>query len=298
MKSPAFKSPSPKKKKISFSDDVDSERTFGDQSMTSPSPNKSNLSISRVINTAEHEFMAEDEIKEETASDNDDPNFMTLQSPKRSGPQPMTIIHTPVESAQKRRQKHASESAESTNGRLDSDAGNSSQSESSAKKKSKKDKAKKVVEAPTLKPPRTVQIYFKTHIFTGKPKKAQKAFDKLSKKERKLLQVEYNEKVESYVKHLKLYLASLPKEEAEAYVSRIDSIWFHFGFGLCIFDKFYYFYNRLRKLKRKTMLQMTNVPTQVQERAKRITVVPKSRDNLLKFNIEAIRTNLPTNKSC
>lgn len=218
---PAFKSPTPKKKKTSISDDVDTSQTAADISITSPSPQKSKLSISGFINTAEQEFSAEHEVKEETVSEDGDHHFVSLQSPKKSGPQPMTIIHTPLRSAEKKRRKQASESAESTNGRVDSDAANSSQSESSAKKKSKKDKVKNIVEPPPPKPPSAIEDYFKLHIFTGKPRKAQKAFNKLTKKERKHLQIEYNDKVESYVKHLKLFLASLPRDEAVAYVSRI-----------------------------------------------------------------------------
>lgn len=93
------------------------------------------------------------------------------------------------------------------------------------KKRSKKDKKAKAekkpknVEPPGEKPPSDLFGYFAMHIHTGKPHKVQKAFDKLTKHERKRLSIEYNEMVEAYVTHLKKYLASLPKEDAVAYVS-------------------------------------------------------------------------------
>lgn len=89
----------------------------------------------------------------------------------------------------------------------------------SPKKKSKKEKKEKNIEPPGAKPPSTFFDYFAKHIHTGKPRKAQKTFDKLTKDERKQYTIEYNELLETYVTHLKKYLGTLSKVEAEAYVS-------------------------------------------------------------------------------
>lgn len=104
------------------------------------------------------------------------------------------------------------------NDRIESEAASSS-TDTSTKRGSKKQKNTKAVEPPGSKPPSTVFEYFARFIHTGKPRKAQKAFDKLTKMEEKRIRIDYNEMVEAYVTHLKKYLASIPKAEAVAYVS-------------------------------------------------------------------------------
>lgn len=155
---------------------------------------------------------------------------------------PMTVIHTPLGSFDKKRNKTISETSE----QLDSDAASttssskkkskkkkrsmSEASESHASdastlnessdsiKKSKKKKKSKEPQPPENKPPSSLFKYFAASVHTGKPQKAQKAFDKLTKKERKKLNAEYNELVDSYVTKLKAYLGAIPEAEAVAYV--------------------------------------------------------------------------------
>lgn len=204
----AFKLPTPKKRKLTHTDNVDSNGDAAPVSIPMISPQKNY--IPGVDNLAMQEFVAEDYIKQEMPSDE---SFQTTEETEQ-----LPMVEIPPPTPEKKRKTQPSESNESSNGKLDSDTGNSSQNEKKAKKKAKKDK-RASIEPPPSKPPSSVEKYFKHHVFTGKPKKAHKAFDKLSKKERKHLQTEYNDKVESYVSHLKKYLASLPREKAVAYVS-------------------------------------------------------------------------------
>lgn len=106
------------------------------------------------------------------------------------------------------------------------DAPDESESSASAvtatptKKKKKKDKTKdSEAVKPPQKPPSSLLKYFAENVYVGKPRKMERAFEKLSKKERKQLNVEYNEKVENYVTQLRTFLSSLPKEQAVAFVS-------------------------------------------------------------------------------
>lgn len=91
----------------------------------------------------------------------------------------------------------------------------------SPKKKSKKEKKDKTIEPPGDRPPPSLFEYFAKHVHTGKPRKATKAFGKLSEEESRLMEIEYNEKIEAYMVQLKKYLASLSKEDAAAYVSAL-----------------------------------------------------------------------------
>lgn len=100
-----------------------------------------------------------------------------------------------------------------------SEASDVNETVTSPKKKSKKEKKERSVEPPGEKPPPSEFEYFAKYIHTGKPRKAQKAYNKLTEEEKQNLGQEYKGKVDAYVTHLKLYLASLPKEEAVAYVS-------------------------------------------------------------------------------
>lgn len=122
-----------------------------------------------------------------------------------------------------------SELSDVNNDRVESEAASSSTSGMSFKKKAKKGKKAETVEPPGEKPPSSLFEYFARFIHTGKPRKAQKVFYKLSKPERKRLAIDYNEKVEAYVTNLKKYLASLPKEEAIAYVSIVFKVFFCFS---------------------------------------------------------------------
>lgn len=95
---------------------------------------------------------------------------------------------------------------------------------SSPKKKTKKEKKEKVIEPPGEKPPLSLFEYFAEHIHTGKPRKAHKAFRKLSDEENQQLESEYKGKIDAYVVQLKKYLGSLSKNDAAAYVSTLGFI--------------------------------------------------------------------------
>lgn len=156
----------------------------------------------------------------------------TKTTPVKRCPTPMTIIHTPLGSMEKKRQKLNSETSESNLDQMDSDVIDNT-TPSSSKKKSKKEKKNKKEKKskgilmpppdPESKPPSDLFTYFAKNVHTGKPHKARKAFDKLTKAERKQVNGEYNEKVDKYVTHLKEYLATLPKDEAVTYVRLICS---------------------------------------------------------------------------
>lgn len=160
-----------------------------------------------------------------------------LSSPKQEikSPETRTVAQSPAKfdhenepvKEKKKKKKLNSESSEFN----ESDAVHSSSS-SGSKKKSKKEK-KEVIEPPTEKPPSDVFAYFAKYIHTGKPKKAQKAFEKLPKDERKRLKAEYNEKVEVYVDRLKRYLGTLSREEASAYVRKKNSFNFLYFSNSC-----------------------------------------------------------------
>lgn len=104
------------------------------------------------------------------------------------------------------------------NDRIESEAASSSTSTGSKKSKNAGN-----VEPPGEKPPSSIFEYFARFVHTGKSRKAQKAFDKLTKHEQKRLRIDYNEMVEAYVVHLKKYLASIPKKDAVAYVSILSN---------------------------------------------------------------------------
>lgn len=118
------------------------------------------------------------------------------------------------------------------NDRVDSELTSSSPI-ASPKKKSKKQKKEKSVAPPGPKPPQTEFEYFAKEIHTGKPRKAQKAYKKLTEQERLQLTAAYTEKVDGYMAHMKKYLKSLSKEDAAAYVSVYS-----------IFDSFFHPYSK------------------------------------------------------
>lgn len=132
-------------------------------------------------------------------------------------------LPSPIKTVEKKKLNSMSESGDN-NDRSESDVASSSTSTSSKKKakKEKKKKKSKIVQPPTDKPPSTPFKYFAKYVHTGKASKAQKAYDRLTKKESKHLMAEFNEKIESYVVQLKKYLSSLSNEDARAYVSIFD----------------------------------------------------------------------------
>lgn len=71
---------------------------------------------------------------------------------------------------------------------------------------------------PLNKPPATVFEYYLEFVYKGKAAKAKKTFESLKKTDKKSITIEYNAKVETYVKQLKAYLSSLSKEDAVKYV--------------------------------------------------------------------------------
>lgn len=136
-------------------------------------------------------------------------------SPNKQKPIPMTVIHTPLKDVERKKNKSISEASDSN---IDQSDAFDDSTASVSKKKSKKKKKSKEISPPDDKPPDSLFKYFAQTIHTGKPHKAQKAFDKMTKKEKKQLNAEYNEKVESYVNRLKAYLATLDEKDAIAYV--------------------------------------------------------------------------------
>lgn len=139
-------------------------------------------------------------------------------TPKKKNIIPMTVIHTPLRHMDEERGRLNSEMSESNTEHLESDSSAMISAKKKIKKEKKKKKSKEVPE-PEDKPPSTLIEYFAKHIHTGKPKKAKKAFEKLTKKEKKQLSAEFNEKVENYMAQLKTYLASLSEQDRIVYVS-------------------------------------------------------------------------------
>lgn len=187
--------------------DHEEEEAEAEPVISSPQPKKRKTSISSAFDEqSSTERDSETTIKREQTT-----------PVKLAPPTNFTVLHTPLKSMEKKRKNKLNSESEDFTGKEESDAANSSRG-ASAKKKSKKEKKTEIIEPPGDKPPCTLFSYFATQIHTGKPRKAQKAFDKLTKKERKELTAEYNEKTENYVAQLKKYLASLSKEDAVAYV--------------------------------------------------------------------------------
>lgn len=187
-----------------------------------PKSKKRHLSGSSAVESSSDDTKTK-KIKIEKNSPLQSPSKSPLKTPTKSSPVPATVNHTPSNDVKEKKKVKLNSMSEASdfNDKVESDAASSSASTSSKKKskKEKKEKKEKSVEPPTDKPPSSIDQYFAKHIHTGKPHKALKAFNKLTKKELKELRTEYNEKVESYVNKLKAYLASMSQEEAIAYVS-------------------------------------------------------------------------------
>lgn len=66
----------------------------------------------------------------------------------------------------------------------------------------------------------SVKAYFIERVFEGKPKKAEKAFDKLEPAELKKVKREAKKCMSDYMKQLERYLKSLTKEEMVEYANR------------------------------------------------------------------------------
>lgn len=88
-----------------------------------------------------------------------------------------------------------------------------------SKKSKKAAETTNAVPPPGERPPSTLLEFYAKYMYSGKPQKLQKSFEKLTKKEKKELSAQHNEKIEKYVGQLKTYLGSLSKEEAVLYVS-------------------------------------------------------------------------------
>lgn len=110
---------------------------------------------------------------------------------------------------------------------------NSSQQESEAEAStgssvsgSKNPKAKNAneIEVPIKRPPSTLEEYYATHVYTGKPRKMKKAFKKLSKKEVNEITAQHKELVDKYCAELETFLGTLTKEEATLVVSLFPGV--------------------------------------------------------------------------
>lgn len=214
-------------------DEADEEKEEDEEEQENeipPTPKKRKISSSSTFESGSDETNAKQmktptKQKSPTKLNSPKPNAVpVVQSPKKViEAQSLNTVDEEREKNKKEKKKSKkkkklnSESSEH-NDKSESDAGHSSSSTSS-NKNSKKEKKSKTIEPPDEKPPSELFQYFVKYVHTGKPHKAQKAFDKLPKKERKQLKAEYNEKVQIYLDRLKDYLASLSQGEAIAYVS-------------------------------------------------------------------------------
>lgn len=143
----------------------------------------------------------------------------SIKSPTKLNPMQMTSNDIDEADKKKKKKKKKLNSISESSDFNENEIATSSTVVTSPKKKSKKGKKEKSIEPPGEKPPSSEFEYFAAYIHTGKPRKAQKAFNKLTEEEKQQLNTEYKEKVDAYVTHLKTYLASLSKEDAVAYVS-------------------------------------------------------------------------------
>lgn len=136
----------------------------------------------------------------------------------------LSPAETPSKKKKKKKSREGEQSSQSQQSETETEA------TSSAPAKAKKSKKEKLNGAESLsqsdrsrpqfkKPPTSLLKYYAEHVYQGKSSRMEKSFEKLTKKERKKLNAEYNEKVESYVSQLKQYLNTLPKEEAIEYAS-------------------------------------------------------------------------------
>lgn len=143
-----------------------------------------------------------------------------------------------VSGGKKKKNKDKSPQKNSDKLAHDSEAEASTSNSVSVSKKKKKTTSESLdkVPPPGEKPPRTLEEYYAKYVYSGKPRKLQKSFDKLTEKEKQELTVQHNEKIEKYVGQMKTYLLSLPKEEAIMYVSNR----FIFRFLMEITMKFIY----------------------------------------------------------
>lgn len=215
-KEEAEKVPSPKKRKISASDTLESGSDDTNARHIQIKLPVKQKSSSKVKTPTKPESPAKQESPAKLSSPK--PNAV-VESPEKNIVEQLNVNdkedkeETQEKKKKKKKKKVDSESSEYNEHKSESDAVHSSSSASS-KKKSKKEK----IEPPTDKPPSDLFTYFAQFIHKGKPHKAQKAFDKLPKKERKQLQAEYNEKIQTYMARLRRYLDTLTREEATDYV--------------------------------------------------------------------------------
>lgn len=75
------------------------------------------------------------------------------------------------------------------------------------------------------KPPPNLHTYFAKYIHKGEPHEAQKAFHNLTNVEQKRMRLDLELMGDDYVTDLKKYLASLPHQDATAYVSWFSPIY-------------------------------------------------------------------------
>lgn len=151
------------------------------------------------------------------------PHPMVVIPKQEAAEESSTSIDTPSKKKKRKKDKDSELSSGTQQSETDTDIPSSSTSTSKPKKKKKKksmdDESVSDVKPPSKKPPSSLVKYYAENVYQGKPSRMESSFSKLSKKERKQLNADYNEKVECYVTQLKTYLQSLPKEEAMKYVS-------------------------------------------------------------------------------
>lgn len=122
------------------------------------------------------------------------------------------------------RQLLAKKDSQNVNGKRSSQEIDSASDNQSPKRAFKREESLEIndtnggVVQPLHKPPATVFEYYLEFVYKGKASKAKKTYESLKKADKKSITIEYNRKVENYVKQLKTYLSSLSKEDAVKYV--------------------------------------------------------------------------------
>lgn len=186
-----------------ISDDDDDDRR-----KIAPSPKKRKISISNESESSDGVAPTK-QITIEPKS--------PIKSPTKLNP--MQIASNDIDEGNKKKKKKKLNSISESSDFNEYEIATSSTVVTSPKKKSKKEKNGKSLEPPGEKPPPSELEYFAKFIHTGKPRKARKAYNKLTEEEKQQVSAQYEEKVDAYSTHLRKYLASLSKEDAVAYVS-------------------------------------------------------------------------------
>uniref|UniRef100_A0A182Q967 HMG box domain-containing protein n=1 Tax=Anopheles farauti TaxID=69004 RepID=A0A182Q967_9DIPT len=81
------------------------------------------------------------------------------------------------------------------------------------------DKGKMLLEP--IRPPRTIELYYKQYHYLGKPDKYMESFQKLSSVRKKAIEVEMNRALKKYFRNMQKFLNQIPPEKLEFYVNKM-----------------------------------------------------------------------------